>query len=37
MQNFQPLANFCAYTTRFVSDLFRDHIVGFLMMGLKLA
>ena len=26
---FQPLAVFCARTGRFVSDLFRNHIVGF--------
>ena len=28
---FQPLAIVCAYTARFVSDLFGNHIVGFLM------
>ena len=33
--NFQPIAIFCACTARFVSDLFGNHIVGFLMMRLK--
>ena len=31
---FQPLAIFCACTARCVSDLFSNHIVGFLMMRL---
>ena len=31
IQNFLPLAVSCAYTAWFVSDLFRNHIVGFLM------
>ena len=30
VQNFQPLAIFCVCTARFVSDLFGNHIVGFL-------
>ena len=31
IQNFKPLAIFCACTALFVLDLFRNHIVGFLM------
>ena len=34
MQNFQPLANFSACKARFVSNLFRNNIVGFLMTRL---
>ena len=33
--NFKPLAIFCACTVGCVSDLFRNHIVVFLMMPLK--
>ena len=29
IQNFQPLAIFCANTAQTVSDLFGNHIVGF--------
>ena len=31
ISNFKPLAHFCDYTARFVSDQFENHIVGFLM------
>ena len=35
IQNFQPLAIFSGCTAWFVSDLVRNHIVGFLMLRLK--
>ena len=34
-QNFHPQAIFCTCTAQFVSDLFRNHIAGFLMTQLK--
>ena len=36
IQNFQSLAIFCARTARFVSNIFGNHIVGFLMTRLIL-
>ena len=33
-KNFQSVATFCACTAQFVSDVFGNHIVGFLIMQL---